>query len=214
MSIKRNKENDFILKMDKKEAKKRGCCMVKCNVGEWGYIEKKKWRQLIFTVLMALIGIGIFLIGYYLKGKSNQSIFTVFAVLMVLPGAKFFVSFVVLAPYHTPKREQYEELIRIMPKNSKLFSDMVITSPEKIMNLDFILVSNHHVLGLIGKSNQDSSYIQSYLTKGVRNWGSNEIVKMYSSYEELVKAIKKISEKEINPKEEEKIIAYLTSLVV
>ncbi|MSS64044.1 hypothetical protein [Velocimicrobium porci] len=188
--------------------------MIKCETGEWGYIKKKKWKQLLLTLLMAFIGIGIFLTGYYFKGKSNQSIFTVLAVLMVLPGAKFFVSFVVLAPYHTPKREQYDELIKILRENGKLFSDMVITSSEKVMNLDFILVSNGQVLGVVGREKQDLAYIQSYLTKGVRNWSSNEIVKIYSSYDELVKAVKKISEKEVNLQEEEKVIAYLTSLIV
>lgn len=188
--------------------------MFKYQKGEWGYIKKKKTMQLIFTIFMALVGIGIYLAGYFLNEHSNQNIFTIIAILMVLPGAKFFVGFIVLFPYQSPGKEHYETLKKAIPLNSKLYSDMVITSPLKVMNLDFILVSNDHVIGVIGKENQDIAYIQSYLTKGVRNWSSNCIIKIYPSFDEMLHAVKKIQEKAISKEDEEKVIEYLNSLVV
>lgn len=188
--------------------------MFRYQKGEWGYIKKKKIMQIVFTIIMALVGIGIFLTGYFLYKKSNQNVFTVLAVLMVLPGAKFLVSFIVLFPFKSPNLEQYKKLKKAIPKNSKLFSDMVITSPLKVMDLDFIIVSNDHVIGVIGKENQDVSYIQDYLTKGVRNWSSQCIVKIYPSFDGLLRAVNKIQEKEINKEDEEKVIAYLNSLIV
>lgn len=188
--------------------------MIKYQRGDWGYIKKKKFMMLLLALIMAAVGVGIYLMGYFLNENSNRNLFTILAVLMVLPGAKFLVSFLVLLPYQTPKKEQYDILKKSMPAHSKLFSDMVITSTEKVMNLDFILVSNQYVVGVVGKEKQDIAYIQDYLTKGVRNWSSNSIIKVCTSVDEMLRIVKKIEEKEINKEEEEKVIAYLTSLVV
>ena len=65
--------------------------------GEFGYIRNQKKINLIWLAAFILIGVAIFICGYLLT-KTRANIFTVIAVLMVLPAAKRVVALVVMMP--------------------------------------------------------------------------------------------------------------------
>lgn len=192
--------------------------MKKREKTEYGYIDYRKKRQLFMTVLMVIIGILIYILGCALNKGENTNVFTVAAILMVLPGAKYLVNFVVLFPFHTPAKEEYEKLKAFEKEGTCLYSDLVITSPEKVMNLDFLLLKEGCVMGVIGKKSQELPYIQKYLSTGVRNWGTNYRVKIYGNYKELLKGVEEAGfKKETAIKDEKEFLsveAYLKSLIV
>ena len=72
---------------------------MKVQRGEFGYIRTRKRRALTGTLLMAVIGIAVFVVGLLLNKMSNRNIFTVIAILFVLPGAKNLVALIVTFPY-------------------------------------------------------------------------------------------------------------------
>lgn len=183
---------------------------------EYGYINYRKKRQLLMTLFMVLIGLFIFFLGKALNKGESTNVFTVAAILMVLPGAKYFVNFVVLFPYSTPKKAQYEELSALLGNRGSLYSDLVITSPEKVMNLDFLWIEEGCVLGVTGKEGQELSYIQQYLSRGVRNWALEYRVKIFGSYKELFKELKRQTgePKKEKTKDLEKVEDYIRSLIV
>lgn len=183
---------------------------------EYGYINYRKKRQFIMTLLMVLIGIAIYFLGRALNKGESANVFTVAAILMVLPGAKYFVNFIVFFPYSTPQEIQYKELKALVGNRGSLYSDLVITSPEKVMDLDFLWFEEGCVLGVLGKNGQELTYIQQYLSKGIRNWASDYRVKIFGSYQELLKELTeqmKHSEKE-KTEELEKVEEYIRSLIV
>ena len=186
------------------------------NKTDYGYIDYRKKRQLFMTAIMVLIGIAIYFLGCALNKGESTNIFTVVAILMVLPGAKYFVNFIVLFPYQTPEKEKYQELTKLLEFRGELYSDLVITSPEKIMNLDFLWLEEGCVFGVLGKKGQDLSYIQNYVSQGVKNWTSNYKVKIYAEYKEFYEELKK--EQNHSAKEPsnelEKARDYLKSLIV
>ena len=73
---------------------------MKVQRGDFGYIKAKKKKSLTGTLCMAAIGVAIFLTGLFLNKMSNRNIFTVIAILFVLPGAKFLVAYIVT--FHVP----------------------------------------------------------------------------------------------------------------
>lgn len=83
---------------------------MKISRGQLGYLEYKKKRAIAGTIAMAVLGIIVFLVGFFLNDMSNRNIFTVVAVLFALPGAKFLVAFIVAFPYHTVGKEQYDKV--------------------------------------------------------------------------------------------------------
>lgn len=187
---------------------------MKIKRGEFGYIKARKRRALLGTLLMALLGIAVFLTGLFLNKMSNQNIFTVIAVLFVLPGAKHLVAYIVTFPYHSVERERYEKAKKALPEGMQLYTDLVITSPEKVMNLDFAAVGNGHVICLLGKQKQEIAYIRKYLTEGVRNWGSGYKVRILESEKTFLGELSGVAPCEVDVEEEEHVKSYLTSLIV
>lgn len=187
---------------------------MKIQRGEFGYIKARKRKALLGTLLMALFGIAVFLTGLFLNKMSNQNIFTVIAVLFVLPGAKYLVAYIVTFPYRSVERARYEKAEKVLPEGMKLYTDLVITSPEKVMHLDFAAVGNGYVICLLGQRKQDISYVRKYLTEGVHNWGSDYKVKIIESEKTFLGELAGVKPCEMDEEEEEHVKSYLTSLIV
>ena len=181
--------------------------------GEFNYIKTRKQRIIFMAVLIVLIALVIFGIGLLLNKMDKANVFTVVAVCCVLPWAKQIVALVVLFPYHSVSQERYEKVEKAVPENVTLYTDLVITSTEKVMNLDFAVVGYGRVIGLLGKEGQDMKYIRQYLSQGVSNC-SDYKVKLVNSEKAFLTEIANLSEKEILPEEEERVNAYLRSLIV
>lgn len=133
--------------------------------GSIGYIKKKKTRQILLILIMLLIAAVMFIAGLFLNKFNKANLCTVLAILMVLPAAKFLVTFVVLFPFKTVPEEKVNEVNKKVCKNAIVMTDMVITSPEKVMNLDFVIITDNQVMCLMGKKQQDILYIENYLKK-------------------------------------------------
>lgn len=188
--------------------------MFRCKKGEYKYITNRKYQQLTLAVLMAVIGVFIYLAGYFISGRTNANICTVLGMLMVLPGAKFLVSYILLFPYKTPALSLYDEAKKASGTHGLLLSDIVMTSPEKAMNLNFLWIGSQCVYGSVGKAGQDINYIQDYLKNGIRNWSSGYTVKICHTQKEFLKTVQNTGKKEADTEEEERVKAYLYSLIV
>ncbi|MDD7402387.1 MAG: hypothetical protein SO170_02265 [Butyribacter sp.] len=187
---------------------------MKAKRGEFGYIKRKKKSALLTTLLMVLLGIIVFVTGLLLNKMSNRNIFTVIAVLFVLPGAKSLVAYIVTFPYQSVSKERYDRVREVLPEQTELYADMVITSAEKVMHLDFAVVGNGQVIGLLGNGKQEISYVRKYLTDGVHNWGPDYKVKIVDSEKTFLNEVKNITPQEVDEKEEEQVKSYLLALIV
>ena len=181
--------------------------------GEFNYIKTRKKIIIFMAVLIVLIALAIFLIGLLLNDMDKANIFTVIAVCAVLPWAKQIVALVVLLPYHSVSLERYEKVEKAVPENVTLYTDLVITSTEKVMNLDFAVVGYGRVIALLGKEGQDMKYIREYLAKGVSNCSDYKVM-LVNNEKAFLAEIANLSEKEVLAEEEEKVNAYLHSLIV
>ena len=182
--------------------------------GSQGYINKRKKNALIWTLIMAALGVAVFVTGLLLNDMSKRNIFTVIAVLFVLPGAKFLVRFIVTFPYHSVEESRYNKVKGNISEGMELYTDMIITSPDKVMNLDFIAVGNKQVIGLIGKEKQDIAYIRKYISDGVANWGSGYKVKIVESENLFISELNAVSLQEVDGEEEDNVKSYIKSLIV
>ena len=187
---------------------------MKIERGDFGYIQARKRKALLGTILMAVIGVAIFVTGLLLNKMSNRSVFTIIAVLFVLPGAKFLVAYIVTFPYQSVSRERYDKVKSALTENMTLYTDLVITSSEKVMHLDFIAVGNGQVIGLVGPKKQDIAYIRKYLTGGVQNWGTGYKVKIVDNEKTFLGELSRVEACEVDPKEEKEVKSFVTSLVV
>ena len=187
---------------------------MKVQRGEFGYIKARKRKALTGVLIMALIGISVFVTGLLLNKMSNRNIFTVIAILFVLPGARYLVALIVTFPYRSVEKERFDKVKKMLPEKMELYTDLVITSPEKVMHLDFIAVGNGQVIGLLGDGKQELSYVRKYLTNGVHNWGSGYKVKIVDSEKTFLGELAKVEPQEMEEEEESHVKSYLISLIV
>lgn len=190
--------------------------MKKVEKGDFGYINDQRKRYLTKIILYVVIALAIFFVGLLLNKFDKANIFTVLAILVVLPWARAVVGYVALWKHHSVTKECYDKITSVLREDQKLYTDMVISSSEKIMELDFIVKGPGTVIALAGTKGQDISYIQAYLTKGCRNWASDYTVKIYDSgmEEKFIRAIKNMPVREVVEKDEQELMSYLHSLIV
>lgn len=186
----------------------------KCQKGDWAFLEYRKIQYLLKTIVFVLIGLAIFFFGLIINKYSHQNIFTILAILMVLPGARSMVGFITFVPYHGVEKERYEKVKAMMGEGDCLFTGIVVTSPDKIMNLDFLVQRGDHVIGLVGRSKQKWVYIQNYLTKGVANWYSGGRVQIFTEEKKFMKTLQSLRSGTIEEENKKKIYDYLYSLIV
>ena len=137
----------------------------KLERGQYGYLKQRKQKALYGTFLMVLIGVAIFVLGLLLNKMEATNLFTVIAVCMVMPAAKYFVSYVVLFPYKPMDAETKERLDSYAKDGDNVLYDVVFTSSEKVMHLDCIYVTGHQIIGYTSRAKDNVQIMQDYLKK-------------------------------------------------
>ena len=140
----------------------------KLERGEYGYLKERKRRALTGTFLMMLVGLAIFLLGLLLNKMEVTNLFTVIAVCMVMPAAKYFVSYVVLFPYQPVTEETKKHLDAYAKEGDTVLYDVVFTSSEKVMHLDCIYVTGHQIIGYTSRTKDNTQVIQDYFKKELK----------------------------------------------
>lgn len=149
--------------------------------GEAGYITARKKNLGLQTILGFGI-VGAFLLAGYLKTYSRSNLFTIIAVLGCLPSAKALTEWIAIFPYQTVDRRIVEE---VKAKSSLLTTayDLVITSRDRIMPVDAVVISNRTVFGYAGnpKTNTEKAakHIRDILAE---NQYSKVTVKIFTEY--------------------------------
>ncbi len=198
--------------------------------GEFGYTRALKKSLIIKVCVIIVVALAIFLVGFFLNDHSNKNVFTIVAILLVLPGARFLTRLLIIIPYKEISKEEYDKVDLLCKGNYKLMSALVMTSEQKVMYMDYMYIGNGAVIGLYvkdkgsfwGKRAGDTSlsdkkgvsFVQAYISKGVRNYADKYRVLITDNPKKFEDEIKKIAAREVKKEEEEKVLAYLSSLIV
>jgi len=140
----------------------------KLERGEYGYLKQRKQNALTGTFLMVLTGVAIFMLGLLLNKMEVRNLFTVIAVCMVIPAAKYFVSYVVLFPYRPVELSVKERLASYAKDGDAVLYDVVFTSSEKVMHLDCIYITGHQIIGYTSRVKDNVQIMQEYLKKELK----------------------------------------------
>lgn len=187
---------------------------MKVQLGQYGYLKKQKIQYIVKIVLCILMGVILFLAGYFINDGNSKNICTVLAILMSLPLAKEFTELVVIFPFFDVEKSRYEKIKSLCPRQAMLMTGLVITSERKVMNLEFLVECEGNVLALTRKTEKELSYISNYLTKGVRNWGFDYNVKVFKEEKAFLRAMESMKPVAVSEEVKKNVISYLKSLIV
>ena len=188
----------------------------KLERGEYGYLKQRKNKALFGTFLMVLIGFAIFGIGLLLNKMETANVFTVAAICMVIPAAKFFVSYVVLFPYQPISLEVKERLAGYAKNGDTVLYDVVFTSSEKVMHLDCIYVTGHQIIGYTSRAKDNVQIIQEYLKKECKLRGISYTVYIVTQEKQITDRMKLRGEEsaDVNTEAKEEVLSMLRTFTV
>lgn len=202
--------------------------------GSFSFIKRKKKRYVIKVLTYLLLGLALFLFGYLVNKGSTRNIFSVLAVLMALPGAKALVAFIVFAPYQSQEEKDYKEVYEAISKAfdapnaleqvmvdtivkegvCNLYTDVIFTSPDKVMYLPYFVMKEQEIVCLVGSEDKNKEYMKRYLSDGLM---ARQLPFSLRVFEQKEKFLKQIQTRTIKGEESElreEAVNYLTSLFV
>lgn len=187
---------------------------MKALKGEHGYINQRKKKQLIKTLIMFFIAASIFVLGLALNKWEKANVFTIIAALFVLPSTKVLVNYILLAPYHSVSDDVYQRLIKVLSEEDTMYTDMVFTSEQKVMNLAMLVIRGNQIIGLIGREKENDQYIKQYLSTRLAALGYSFQVHIVKSETEFISRVTKASRTEVTTARLTAVKEYLESLMV
>ena len=135
--------------------------MKKTEKGTPGYLSHKKQMEIIRTIIYFGIVAAIFFLGYF-QSKTRLNLLTVVAVLGCLPAAKALVGVIVRLPYRSADRKIVADLSEKAGHLTTCY-DLVLTSTEKIMAVDCIVVSGSTIFGYTHYEKTDPEETQKHI---------------------------------------------------
>lgn len=155
--------------------------MTKIEKGQPGYIKARKIRYLIWAVVEFAIVIAVLLLGYFQTG-TKMNLFTILAILGCLPAAKMLVEFITMAPHKSVDVGKYQELEEKAGLLIRIY-DLVITSTEKVMPVDAMVISGHVVCGYSSSNKTDENLLAQHIKKTLKNHHYDKMtVKIFHDY--------------------------------
>ncbi len=162
--------------------------------GEFGYLHYLKVYHLLMTLVCLTVVMILVMIGFF-RYHSMNHIYTVIAAVMAIPAAKFFVEYLVLIPYEGHSREVYEKLD---DDNYRLLTELVITSEQKIMYVDFAIVKGKKVYCCATGKKMDSKELEKYLHKILNSEFDGVTVKVINDLKKFKKEAEHIKNTQSN----------------
>lgn len=181
---------------------------------EYGRINAEKRKNIIGALTMVAIGVAIFVLGLCLNKFEKTNIFTVVAVLFVLPMARYLTTVFVLLPYKTPEKSLYEQVKSTMPEGSVLLSDYVFTSGERAMGMSFFVLTGNELIGLAMSEKEKTEKMTEYLGTELKRRQIPGKVTVHKEKEKFFTALKKVEKATRSETEMQELIEFLRSLAV
>ena len=159
----------------------KGVRNMKIEKGQPGYLKAQRNKMLIQTLVEFGMVLLILIIGilYY---HTRLNVFTVVAVVGCLPASKALVELIAILPYKSVEPQKVNE---IEEKSSLLTTayDLVMTSREKIMPVDAIVISGHTVFGYAPNKKTNPEDAASYIRKTLsKNHFDKMTIKIFPDY--------------------------------
>lgn len=154
---------------------------MKIEKGRPGYIRFRKTKYLLWAVIEFAVVIALVVIGIVQSG-SRMNLLTVVAVVGCLPAAKMLVEYITMAPYQSIASDKCKEIEEKAPLLTRVY-DLVITSPEKVMQVDAIVISGHMVCGYTSNEKTDETKAARYIKEMLHNHKYEKVtVKVFHDY--------------------------------
>ena len=129
--------------------------------GTFGYICKQRKFEIIKTVILFAMAFGIFFIGLATL-HTKKSLWSVFAVLALLPACKSLVGVIMFARFSSLKADEYERY-RSAAGNITALYENVITTKERSFFVPAICIKDGNVVAYRSNDKNDNRLLAGHI---------------------------------------------------
>lgn len=164
-----------------------GVNTMKIRKGSYGYIERNKKVSLIKSIGGLSIILVIFILGLIIT-KTRLNWFTFVSVLCALPVGKMIVAFIVAWPHKSISRKEYEK-IKEKEEGIQIIYDLVITSYEKVMQIDSVAIIGSTLCAYSTDKKLVEQTATDYIKNMLTNNGCHASIKIYKDLDSYLSRI-------------------------
>ena len=160
--------------------------------GSYEHAKYKRTVDIIITIFLFLLSLGLFVIGYVATG-SKKNLLTIVAVLGLLPACKMVVD-VIMCFRVKPVEESVKE--GIDASIGKLYGlyHMYFTSYDKNFPIDHLVITSNSVIGLSSDPKFDEKMFITHLKDYMRKDGIKDItIKIFDDYNKYLNRLSEIN---------------------
>ena len=160
--------------------------------GSYEHAKYKRTVDIIITIFLFLLSLGLFVIGYVTTG-SKKNLLTIVAVLGLLPACKMVVD-VIMCFRVKPVEESVKE--GIDASIGKLYGlyHMYFTSYDKNFPVDHLVITSNSVIGLSINPKFDEKLFSTHLKDYMRKDGIKDItIKIFDDYNKYLNRLSEIN---------------------
>ena len=175
--------------------------MKKRSKGEWGYIRSQRIRVLIMTVILYICALGLYLIGYCTL-HTRKSLWTIFAILSVLPASKSLVNLIMFMRFKSLTAEIHDRIHSCAGQLAIIY-ELPFTTYEKTYFVDAIACAGNTAAGCyLGKPSGKKSHEQDlkdlciHLENVLKNDGYKDFtLKIFDNIDDFTDRLKEMDNK-------------------
>ncbi|MDR1017574.1 MAG: hypothetical protein LBM02_02605 [Lachnospiraceae bacterium] len=188
--------------------------MKKLLKGKKGYIKYIKKRNLKMSILEAFILLIIYMVGIEKYG-TPKNVFTIIAIVGVLPFARAFVQFILVVKFKGISGNIYKEIEKHIKDYTAIY-ELPFSTSSKVYCIQAAVIKSNNAYFYIEDKNVDEGRIYEYLLEFMISSGfSNARVRISTKPEDFLSQIRQIDSFAVRNEKLEKDIskALLTQLV-
>lgn len=172
--------------------------MKRTEKGTPGYLDYKRKVEMIRTIVYFGIVAAIILLGYIQTG-TKLNLLTVVGVVGCLPSSKALVGVIARFPYRSISPDKAKEIAAKTTRLTVCY-DLILTSREKIMPVECLVISGHHIYGYAPsvkvKPDDVSRHIRAMLEENKYSGMTIKVLEKYNAFLARAEGLDRIAEVE------------------
>lgn len=161
--------------------------------GTYGYLKKQLVFETIKTLILFAMALGIFFIGY-ITLHTKRSLWSVLAVLALLPACKSLVGVIMLARYKSLTADEYATFSKAAGNIPALY-EIVMTTSERAYFMPVIIFAANTVTAYVSAKGADLKVLKEHFEHVLKTGGHSAAVRLYDSSSGFCERAAEIQEK-------------------
>jgi len=163
------------------------------NKGSFLYVKKQTIFEILKTFFLFAMALGIFFIGYKTLG-TKKSLWSVIAVLGLLPASKSLVETIMFLRFKSINKEDYE-LIKTASNSIPVLFENIITTPKISFYIDAICYAKGSMILLYKGDTKNNKEIENHFNDVLKTGNHKNIsVKIYNIQNDFIDRLLELNE--------------------